>query len=146
MAESFTWVRVKHRLWLALPMGVIVATLLTGCVVPPAQPAAEAPSTPVTSDTDLTGGTATNLGGAVIGRVIDPAGNPVDEATVSVSKGTAAVPEITAITVLDGSYRWDLPAGTFTLEVHKDGFAPASFEVTVADGETITHDVTLQPE
>lgn len=103
-------------------------------------------SQPVNSDADTPGGATSNVGGVVKGRVTDPSGQPLAEATVSVSKGTAPVPEITAITSADGAYQWDLPAGTFTLEARKDGFKTTAVDVSVTAGKTSTQDIVLQPE
>lgn len=130
------------------PVVLLVLLVATGCpaVIQQNQPATDPMSQPVSSDDDAAGGAAPGGGGVVSGRVTDPSGQPLVEATVSVSKGTAPVPEITAITSAEGMYQWDLPAGTFTLEAHKDGFQMAAVEVTVIAGETITQDIVLQPE
>ncbi len=109
------------------------------------QSGADPQSQPVTSD-DGNSGSTTSDGAVVTGLVTDASGNPLGEATVTVPRGSVAVPEMAVITSSDGSYQWDLPAGTFTLEVHKDGYATASAEVNIAASELITQDFMLQKQ
>ena len=141
-------VTTKRPGWLIVPVALVVSLLAAGCpaVIRQDQPSTDPQSQPVTSETDLASDATSSNGGVVLGRVTDPSGHPLAEATVSVPKGTAPVPEMTAITSSDGAYQWDLPAGTFTLEVHKDGYATAAVEVIVSAGETITQDIILQPQ
>lgn len=142
-------VYAKPPRWFVVSVVVLLASLLaTGCpaAIQQNRPATDPMSQPVSSDDDAAGGAAPGGGGVVSGRVTDPSGQPLAEATVSVSKGTAPAPEITAITSADGFYQWDLPAGTFTLEARKDGFQLAAVEVTVSAGEASIQDIVLQPE
>lgn len=138
---------VKRCRWLTVSTLLLVSFLVAGCLAANQQNQSDADpqSQPVSSDTDLNDSATSRSGGVVVGRVTDPSGSPLAEATVNVSRGTAPVPEMTVITSADGAYQWNLPAGAFTLETHKDGFVTAVVEVTVAVGETITQDIVLQP-
>ena len=78
------------------------------------------------------------------GKVSDKQGNPVTEAGVFVSKGTVAIPEKIILTNQNGEYSWHLPAGTFTMKVHKDGFADKEAEVKVEEGKAISLDFQLE--
>jgi hypothetical protein len=51
-----------------------------------------------------------------------------------------------AFTAADGSFQWILGPGTYTLEAYRDGFAPATGEVTVEAGQQVELDLTLTPE
>lgn len=137
----------KHIRWFIASVTILLVFATAGCsaVTQSAQPGADPQSRPVTSDDGSSG--ATNGNGAVVkGRVTDSAGNPLGEAIVTVPRGSAVVPEIAVITSSDGVYQWDLPAGSFTLEVHKDGYLPDSAEVSVAAGDMITQDYILQKQ
>lgn len=125
----------------------LVLLVVAGCSAMPQsnQSGADPQSQPVTSD-DGNSGSTTSDGAVVTGLVTDASGNPLGEATVTVPRGSVAVPEMAVITSSDGSYQWDLPAGTFTLEVHKDGYATASAEVNIAASESITQDFMLQKQ
>ena len=139
---------MKRPGWLIVSVALLVSLLAAGCpaVIQQNKPGTDPQSQPVTSETDMASGATSSNDGVVIGTVTDPSGRPLAEATVSVPKGTAPVPEMTAITSSDGVYQWSLPAGTFTLEVHKDGYTTAATEVIVAAGETSTQDFVLQPQ
>lgn len=50
----------------------------------------------------------------------------------------------TTTTLTDGSYSIVLPAGTVQVKVGDFGYTASSASVTISDGETTTHDVTLQ--
>lgn len=82
----------------------------------------------------------------VIGVVTDETGRVLQEATIAVTAGTAPVPEMAMVTNEKGEYIWVLPAGTFTLTVHKDGYQPQSKEVNVTEGEATSLNFTLLPE
>lgn len=138
----------KRPRWLIVPVALLVSLLAAGCpaVIRQDQPGSDPQSQPVTSETDLPIVATSSNRGVVLGRVTDPSGRPLAEAAVTVPKGTAPVPEMAATTSADGAYQWDLPAGTFTLEVHKDGYATTAVEVIVPAGETVTQDFVLQPQ
>lgn len=141
-------VYAKRPRWFVVSVVVLVTFLAAGCpaAIQQNRPAADPMSQPVSSDDDAAGGAIPGDRGVVSGRVTDPSGQPLAEATVVVSKGTAPAPEMAAITTADGFYQWDLPAGTFTLEARKDGFTLAAVDVTVSAGETTVQDIVLQPE
>ena len=80
--------------------------------------------------------------GVVTGTVVGPNGNPVPGASVSVV-GT----RLEAVTDRLGSYRISpVPSGDRQLLVRFIGFADQTVDVTVGDGATVTHDVTMQLE
>ena len=137
----------KHIRWLIVSVAILMVFAAAGCsaVTQSDRPGSDPQSQSVTSD-DANSGTTSGEVAAVIGRVTDSAGNPLDQATVTVPRGSAAVPEMTAITSSDGVYQWNLPTGTFTLEVHKDGYVPALAEVSIAIGDTVTQDFILQAQ
>jgi hypothetical protein len=81
----------------------------------------------------------------VTGNVLDPDGNPVANATVTITAGTAPYPEMAAFTSVDGWYQWILSPGTYTLEANRDGFAPSAKEITVGPGDDVQLDLTLTP-
>ncbi|ADM26895.1 hypothetical protein Igag_0042 [Ignisphaera aggregans DSM 17230] len=69
-------------------------------------------------------------GGVVKGRVVDEAGAPVADATV-----TAVETGVTITTGSDGRFSIVTGAGTFTIAVSKSGYVSTSIKVTVATGE-----------
>ena len=87
--------------------------------------------------------TIVSQGGEVRGHITDADGKPLAEVGVAVPEGTVAIPERAAITNEAGEYVWPLPAGTFTIAVHKEGYVSQSAKVTVRDGETVTLDFVL---
>ena len=80
----------------------------------------------------------------VRGTVVDAAGYPLAEAGVAVTAGTSPVADMLRLTAPDGSYSWPLPAGTFSLTVHLDGFQAQTLEVTVPEGGTVELNFTLE--
>jgi len=79
--------------------------------------------------------------GTITGTVFDAnTGNPVRQAEVEVQGVSGGA---TAVTELDGSYRFKLPPGTYTLSISAEGYLPAVLEgLTVAarevtDGSTV---------
>lgn len=67
-----------------------------------------------------------------LGHVIDEAGMPVAGAGVGIVDATVPMPEIALVTGPDGTFRVNLPFGTFTLRAHgPDG---AVGEAVVSDG------------
>ena len=76
---------------------------------------------------------------ALSGRVLDPDGSPVADATVSIVELGRA-----ARTGADGSFRFAaLPTGRYTLSVRGLGFVVAAREVTVGDAPVVLS-ITLQ--
>ena len=70
------------------------------------------------------------------GRVIDPAGRPVQGALVSVVWGTAPTPEIARRTDAGGAFHVGLPPGRFRLEATTEG-GSGQVEVQGGEGEEI---------
>ncbi len=82
--------------------------------------------------------------GEIAGRVTDRAGTPISEVTVVIASGTAPVPDIAALTNDQGKYQLSgIPAGTFKVAVHKEGYAPQERIVTVREGEVSIIDFIL---
>jgi iron complex outermembrane recepter protein len=78
--------------------------------------------------------------GTVSGTVADDRGGPISGAQVS-----AAGTPVTAQTQDNGAYVLErIPAGTHMIRVRMLGFGPDSASVTLAEGETATHDFTLR--
>ena len=99
------------------------------------------------TDGDVTafdiGLTATETG-TVSGLVSDP-GGPVGDITIEAVGNETDEVERTIEVDEDGSYEATLEAGEYSLEVDETGFAPERVSVTVADGETVTADIELEP-
>jgi hypothetical protein len=112
-------------------------SLLAGCG------AANDKSIPITSDDGVSPSSSSGPDSKIVGHVMDAAGTPIVEATIAVVEGSVAVPEMAMITGADGAYIWPLPVGTFTLSVHKDGYASVSAKVEVHAKETVTQDFVL---
>ena len=104
------------------------------------------PAQATTGSTAQSGPTHAPSSGIVKGVVTDTSGAPVASAAVAVVAGTAPYPEMAAFTAADGSYRWILGPGTYTLEAHREGFATASGEFTLEAGQEVQLDLTLNPE
>ena len=65
---------------------------------------------------------AQSAGGTILGFVFDGnSGEPVRGAKVSVE----GQPELTAVTDLDGTYQFKLPAGTYAVAVTAPNYLPA---------------------
>src|SRR5688572_8597414 len=79
-------------------------------------------------------------GGTIEGRVFNPlTGEYLRNAEVRV-QGT----EIIAITEVDGRFRLNLPAGPATLAVNYTGYQPATANVIVGAGQTVSQNFDLQ--
>lgn len=101
-----------------------------GAATAPAEPSPEA--------------VATRPSTVITGRVVDTDGKPVVDAAVSIPSGSAPVPKMAIFTDADGLYSWYVPAGTFTVEVYRDGYVTQQSEVTIGDGESVELDFTMQ--
>ena len=86
---------------------------------------------------------ATSVSGSITGRVTDAAGQSVEGARVAIVSGTAAFPEIAAITGPDGSYQLgSLSAGTYEVAAHNDdGDRIGQGSATVAASGAATLDI-----
>ena len=99
-------------------------------------------------DGDRNGGDAPTgaVTGALVGRVTDEAGRPVQRAFVeptSLDTPAAAVPEIAVFTDESGRYRWTLEPGRYEVATRADGYRRAVEEVEVRGGTETTLDFTL---
>lgn len=84
--------------------------------------------------------------GTLTGRVTSQ-GEPVSEATVTVSFTPGAYPARVTRTLEDGSFAFkDLPAGRLQVEVTATGYAPLQREVALAENGSQRLEVELQPE
>lgn len=80
----------------------------------------------------------------IVGYVFDLNGKPLDEAIVAISQSSVAVPEMVEITNIKGEYVWFVPAGSFEVTVHKDGYVSKSSQVTVGVNEMVSLDFNLE--
>lgn len=117
---------------------LLVVALTTGCT---STNASDPDAVPVTNETPVV--TTPSVSQIVQGRVTDGTGTPVSEAIV-IAEGPGA-PEMAAITNEKGEYFWDLPEGTFTLTVTKDGFSSQSTTIALTVGQTLVQDFVLTP-
>lgn len=78
--------------------------------------------------------------GTIVGRVLDAqTGQPIPAAQVSLGENL-----ITALTQADGGFTLpNVPAGTHVVRAERLGYQPATTEVTVADGQTVTIEILL---
>lgn len=123
---------------------VLLLVALLGSLALAACAAKPNPDQPVSSDDTIQGQGAAGTGTEIIGVVSDENGTPLAEAGVAVTKGTSPVPEMLVLTDQDGKYAWGVPAGTYTLTVHKDGYEDLSKEVQVKQGEQAKLDFQLK--
>ena len=117
--------------------GVLLLLLLGACSL--SDPFGS--STPVQGSPGQPGGGPAR-GQVVQGKVSDAAGKPV-EGVLVVPQGSQPVPEIAVFTNAQGSYRWNLAPGTYTMTFTAAGYAPATHNVTVAADQTVDLDATL---
>ncbi len=72
----------------------------------------------------------------IFGVVKDRSGNPVSQARVSFSSGPVPLPDIAALTDVNGIFTLSAPAaGSYTIEVISDQFAPMKTDITVVSGQ-----------
>lgn len=81
----------------------------------------------------------------ITGHVTDSDGQPVIQAILMITRGTAEYPERTFLTDENGKYVISVPPGTFTVMANGEGFKSAEKEVTVAVGAAIL-DFILEKE
>lgn len=81
----------------------------------------------------------------ITGHVTDTRGEPVIEAILMITRGTAEYPERTFLTDEHGSYIITVPQGTFTVVANGEGFRTAEKEVVVGAGAAIL-DFELESE
>jgi RHS repeat-associated protein len=86
--------------------------------------------------------------GYLQGEVFDDSrGLPLDAAAVSVRAGAAETEVAAAVTVADGSYFFELPAGDYLLRLGKDGYSEVVRPVTVQPAINLRlRDARLTPE
>src|SRR2546423_15232981 len=78
-------------------------------------------------------------GGTVRGRVADSAGVAIAQAVVRLEPGG-----LRATTRENGEFSiTHVPAGEYTLGVRRIGYVTPSAAITIAEGETVTHDFTV---
>ena len=74
--------------------------------------------------------------GVIHGVVLDSKGNPVPEARVSFTSGPVSLPDIAALTDINGAFALTAPAtGAYTIEVVSEKFAPKSVKIAVVGGQ-----------
>jgi outer membrane receptor for ferrienterochelin and colicins len=82
--------------------------------------------------------------GAVTGRVVDPAGQPLSRVDVVAYAGATLVAGSTTSDA--GVYRIaNLPAGSYSIAARGLGFRPAGAQVTLAPGQVVSLDLTMEP-
>jgi hypothetical protein len=124
-------------LWVVRVFGVLLLLLLGACSLN--DPFGS--STPVQGVPGQPGG-GPPRGQAVQGQVRDAQGQPIQGVLV-VPQGSEPVPEIAVFTNAQGSYRWSLAPGTYTMTFSMDGYSPAKHSVTVPADQQVSLDVTL---
>jgi len=82
----------------------------------------------------------------VVGRVLDPAGKPIEKAEVSIVSPRSATVRYDVKTDRDGKFaQIGITPGYYLLTVKKAGFTPASREIHLTVAAESAFDVTLQP-
>jgi uncharacterized GH25 family protein len=83
--------------------------------------------------------------GVIHGIVLDRKGKPVTEARVSFVSGPISLPDIAALTDINGTFALTAPAsGTYTIEVVSEEFAPKKVSVTVAGNQKEYTEILLE--
>ena len=81
----------------------------------------------------------------ISGTVRDAKGNPVAQARISFTSAPVAMPEVGILSDQNGAFTLAAPvAGTYELACYADGFTAETFQVTVASGEKVNHELTLR--
>jgi len=79
----------------------------------------------------------------VAGRVLDPAGTPVSDARVTLSRAAVGLQQA-VFTSADGRYAFEgLASGQYLLEVRREGFSVSARPLELASGRTLSLDVVL---
>ena len=74
--------------------------------------------------------------GVILGVVRDRNGNPVPKARVSFTSGPVSLPDIAALTDINGAFALTAPvSGTYTIEVVSEEFAPKKVNIAVMGGQ-----------
>jgi hypothetical protein len=80
----------------------------------------------------------------ISGVVRDGAGRPVAQARVFLTEGPVSLPDVAALTGLDGRFVLSAPAaGAYVIQGHHQDYAPASVMVDVTQGEDVAVDLNL---
>lgn len=80
------------------------------------------------------------------GRVLDTSAGVVGQATVTLTPARQDTPSRTAVTGVEGQFAFDaVAAGTYVLSATAPGFRPATREIEIADGRSMTADLTIEP-
>ena len=83
----------------------------------------------------------------VSGVVLGPDGEPVPLARVFVARGPVPVPDIAALTDVEGRFAMSLPAaGTYEVACAAEGYAPSSTTVEVAGEREVQLELRLTPD
>lgn len=83
--------------------------------------------------------------GRIEGRVLDPGGNPVEKAAVSVVSQRTASVHYEFVTKKDGKFvQVGLVPGNYLVSAKKPGFAPNTTEIHVSPGDTSSFEVRLK--
>jgi tetratricopeptide (TPR) repeat protein len=84
--------------------------------------------------------------GRVGGRVVDPAGNPLEKVAVSIISQRTSSIRFDLTTDKSGKFlQIGITPGNYVVSFKKDGFAPASKEIHVGIDETARTDMELKP-
>ena len=111
-------------------------------------PSAAAPLSVTVGETTKAPDIVLGQGGQVTGQILDPSGEPVPDVYVTALSAVTSEREVLAEAMTDssGNYRLrGLPAGSYWLRMiySSDGFLTRSIYVTVAEGQTLTTNATL---
>ncbi len=88
----------------------------------------------------------TSAPGVITGVVVDRTGAGLAEARVFFIAGPAPLPDVAALTDDEGAFGLSAPmAGEYTIQCVADGYAPRSFQVSVANGQRVNIDCRLDP-
>ncbi len=84
---------------------------------------------------------------SITGKVVDPKGTPVPMASVGFVEAPVAIPDIAALSGVDGSFELSAPvAGEYKIAVTAEAFAPLLVSVVCEGQSTIGLKLQLRPE
>lgn len=130
-------------LWL-LGAAILLLLAIVGCGAGGGE-GPTSPTPPVDYSTFTEDTTMSATTGAITGRIVDEAGDPIAEATVTITvrRGRqASATSFTTTTDADGWYRiGNVPQGTYSLTMSRSGYTTATVDVTVT-----TSNVTDPPD